>query len=177
MRALRRGLSPQEVELLSQALCVRVQHTAAYRAARTVLLYWPVQGEISPLGLLAVGGKRFYLPRIEAPGEMTARLYTGAGGMERGAYGIPAPRANAPAVDASQLELAIVPGVAFTDAMERLGQGGGYYDRFLARTRAYRMGVAYDFQRVVRVPQHGCDARMDILITPTKILGGNNDGR
>lgn len=177
MRALRRDLSPQEVEQLSQALCARIRHTAAYQAARTVLLYWPVQGEISPLALLSGDAKRFYLPRIEAPGEMTARLYTGAGGLERGAYGIPAPRADAPVIDASQLELAIVPGVAFTDAMERLGQGGGYYDRFLTRTRAYRMGVAYDFQRVMRVPQHACDARMDILITPTKTLGGNNNGR
>lgn len=176
MRSLRRKLSAEEIDLLSDALCVRVRRTAAYQAARTVMLYWPAKGEISPLPLLTDSGKRFYLPRVEAPGEMSARLYTGRDGLEKGAYGIPAPRADAPETDASQLELVIVPGVAFTRAMERIGQGGGYYDRFLARTDACRMAVAYDFQMVKRVPQHGRDARMDILITPTKTLGGNNDG-
>lgn len=176
MRSLRRSLSAEEIRLLSDALCARVRRTAAYQAARTVLLYWPVQDEISPLPLLADGGKQFYLPRVEAPGEMSARLYTGRDALETGAYGIPAPRSDASEMCASQLELVIVPGTAFTCALERIGQGGGYYDRFLARTDACRMAVAYDFQVIKRVPQHSRDARMDILITPTKTLGGNNDG-
>ena len=71
----------------------------------------------------------------------------------------------------------LVPGVAFSRTMARVGQGGGYYDRFLARTDALRAGLLYDFQLLERVPQHEGDARMDILITPTKTSGGNEHGQ
>ena len=177
MRALRRALDAQEVEMLSQALCARIRATAAYRQSRSVLLYWPAGGEISPLALLEDAQKRFYLPRVEAPGEMSARLYGGKDALVKDAYGILTPGPDAPQMAAAQLDLVIVPGLAFTGAMERVGQGGGYYDRFLSRTDAKRMGVAYDFQIIPRVPQHDRDARMNILITPTKTLGGNDDGQ
>lgn len=170
MRALRRALDAQEVEMLSQALCARIRATAAYRQSRSVLLYWPVGGEISPLALLEDAQKRFYLPRVEAPGEMSARLYGGKDALVKGAYGILAPGPDAPRLAAAQLELVIVPGLAFTGAMERVGQGGGYYDRFLPLSRALRVGVCPEFALLDRVPVRAHDQRMDAVVTPSATL-------
>ena len=175
MRNRRRALAPEDVKALSQALCARIRQCAAYQNAKNVMLYWPIRGEISPLALLA-DGKCFCLPRVEGPGRMTARLFTGEADLECDAMGIAAPKETAQIVDPAQIDLVIVPGVAFTAAMERVGQGGGYYDRFLPGTQACRMGVAYDFQMQNRVVQQAHDARMDIVITPTKTWGGYKHG-
>lgn len=177
MRLRRKALHADEIEALSRAMCARVRHCEAYQRARTVMIYWPTKGEISPLYLLEDAQKRFCLPKIEGPGRMTARLYEGKDCLEAGAYGILSPQESAKVIVPESLDLILVPGVAFTARMERIGQGGGYYDRFLPRTRALRMGVAYDFQMRNRVPQYEYDARMDILITPTKILGGHDHGQ
>lgn len=168
MRLRRKALREEEIEALSRAMCARIRQCKAYQNARTVMIYWPAKGEISPLFLLEDVQKRFCLPRVEGPGQMTARLYEGKNCLEAGAYGILSPKERAPVIAPEQIDLIIVPGVAFTPRMERIGQGGGYYDRFLQKTHALRMGAAYDFQMRNRVPQHECDARMDILITPTR---------
>lgn len=177
MRTRRKALREDEIEALSRAMCARIRRCKAYQCAHTVMIYWPAKGEISLLFLLEDEQKRFCLPRVEGPGRMTARLYEGKASLEAGAYGILSPKESAQVIAPDALDLILVPGVAFTPRMERIGQGGGYYDRFLPRTRALRMGAAYDFQMRNRVPQHECDARMDILITPTKILGGHDHGQ
>lgn len=177
MRMRRRALSYEEAQALSQALCARVRTMAAYRHARTILLYWATDGEISPLSLLKDTEKCFYLPRVEARGNMSARLYTGKDCLETGKYGIAAPCAQSRRIMPTHIDLVLVPGIAFSDTLERIGQGGGYYDRFLEKTRAVRVGILYDFQLLKCVPQHPLDARMHILITPTQTIGGNRHGQ
>ena len=177
LRALRRALAAQETQVLSRALCARVRALPAYQKAQTVMLYYAMRGEIDPMALTREGQKRFCLPRAEAGGGMSVRLYENGDGLEKDALGIPAPRADAPEIAADEIDLVLVPGVAFSRTMARVGQGGGYYDRFLARTDALRAGLLYDFQLLERVPQHEGDARMDILITPTKTSGGNEHGQ
>ena len=63
-----------------------------------------------------------------------------------------------------------MPGTAFDAQGGRLGQGGGYYDRFLARTRALRAGVCHDFALTARVPQQAHDARMDCILSPGGVI-------
>ncbi|MEW6722772.1 MAG: 5-formyltetrahydrofolate cyclo-ligase, partial [Candidatus Micrarchaeota archaeon] len=61
-------------------------------------------------------------------------------------------------------------GVAFGLCMHRLGYGKGYYDRFLSRSFAYRIGVCFDFQVEERLPRHDDDERMDEIITEKRII-------
>lgn len=72
----------------------------------------------------------------------------------------------------------LVPGLAFDESGARLGRGGGFYDRFIAgldRTRAAAVGVAFDAQIVPDLPMLDHDARLDAVVTPTRIVGPHAD--
>ena len=68
------------------------------------------------------------------------------------------------------LDLILVPGTAFDRAGGRVGQGGGYYDRFLPGTQALRMGVCHHFALQSSVPMSTHDQSMDIIITPQETV-------
>ena len=86
--------------------------------------------------------------------------------LAKGAYGILEPGADCPRVEPEEIDLILVPGTAFDVRGHRIGQGGGYYDRYLNRTRAVRVGVCHDFALLSAVPSEAHDARMDIVVTP-----------
>lgn len=89
-----------------------------------------------------------------------------------GVYGLPEPRHELPAVNASDLDLIIVPGVVFSEHGERIGRGAGYYDRYLAKAPGVlRVAFAYDFQVIPGViPQEPWDARMDWIVTDRRVI-------
>jgi 5-formyltetrahydrofolate cyclo-ligase len=66
----------------------------------------------------------------------------------------------------AQLDLIVVPGLAFTAEGNRLGRGAGFYDRFLAGIPAntVKVGVCFEFQRVSEVPQESHDVKMDAVV-------------
>ncbi len=90
------------------------------------------------------------------------------GALPQGAS-LPSPEAN---VDPSWPDVVIAPGLAFTAARERLGQGGGWYDRFLADARADRtvIGVCFIEQIVDALPTEPHDISMDIVVTDRGVL-------
>ena len=67
----------------------------------------------------------------------------------------------------------LVPGTAFDVRGGRLGQGGGYYDRFLPRTRAYRIGVCHDFSLLERLPLQAHDQNMDAVVRPSGLIAAH----
>ncbi len=92
-----------------------------------------------------------------------------------GAYGIPE-ASHAEVITARELDVVFVPLLGFDDALARLGQGGGYYDSTFQFRRARRhwrrpllVGIAFDEQRVDRLPVERWDLRLDLIVTPTKV--------
>jgi 5-formyltetrahydrofolate cyclo-ligase len=87
--------------------------------------------------------------------------------MHRGQFNIPEPTTES---YKEPIDLIILPGVGFDKHGNRLGQGGGYYDRFLAigHKQSVLVAVAYDFQLVEKVPTNRRDKKMDYIILPTK---------
>ena len=83
----------------------------------------------------------------------------------------PSPKCNE--VNINQLDLVIVPGVAFDRFGGRLGRGSGYYDRFLKNLKAIFYGVCFKQQVVDKTPQDSHDAKMDIIMTPDGKLNLN----
>jgi 5-formyltetrahydrofolate cyclo-ligase len=69
-----------------------------------------------------------------------------------------------------ELDLIIVPGVAFDLAGRRIGRGGGFYDRLLPQYRAVRAGICFDFQCLETIPAEEHDIQMDLLVTERQIL-------
>lgn len=183
MRARRRALSADEQRRASQAVYERVLAFAPYGGARGVMAYMACRGEIDLAPVIAdvlASGKTLLLPRCEAPGLMTVRRVTDLSQLAAGAYGLMEPAEDCAVFPPEEIDLIFVPGTAFDASGGRIGQGGGYYDRFLARTKALRAGVCHDFALARRVPAQAHDMRMDCIITPGGTLraGGNtNDHR
>ena len=130
----------------------------------TILAYWPLPDEVDIRPLLdhlVAEGKTVLLPRVTGDDSMELRRYTSREDLQEGAFHIMEPTGPLFADD-QQIQLALVPGMAFDAAGHRLGRGKGYYDRFLApRPHIYKIGVCFPFQRVGTVPVDDHDVVMD----------------
>jgi len=168
-------ISPSERELASAAACAILRSQEVWQSAGSVLFYSVLSGELdlSPLmAEAACGGKVVALPKYD-PAMACYTPYR----IERpevelvpGAFGILEPLAEAPALALKQLDLALVPGLAFDCGGRRLGRGKGHYDRLLAAVTGVRCGVAFDQQIVVNVPVEPHDILMNFILTPTRWL-------
>lgn len=173
MRAMRRGLAQEAQWAASQAVFERIAAYEPYRQAQTVMAYAAVRGELSLETVIAdvlAGGKALLLPRCEAPGIMTARRIRSMDDLAAGTYGLMEPKESCEISDPKEIDLIFVPGVAFDRRGHRLGQGGGYYDRFLKESGARRVGVCHDLALLESVPFDRHDIGMDDVITPGGIF-------
>lgn len=173
LRARRAALDTARRQADAEAVCARVLALPVYRHARVVMAYAAVRGELDVAGVLEdvlASGRVLAMPRCEGPGRMRAYAVENRGRLAPGTFGIQEPDGSCPAVKAGEIGLILVPGTAFDRAGNRLGQGGGYYDRFLAGTRAVRVGICHDFALLDRVPCAAHDVRMDAVLTPSFTL-------
>lgn len=173
MRAERAARSDEERARDARAVARQILALEAYRRARTVMAYAAVRGEIALDDVIAdalAGGKALALPLCVGPGRMQARRVTALGQLRPGRYGIPEPDGTCPPLEPGEIDVILVPGVAFDRRGGRVGQGGGYYDRFLPETRALRVGVCADFALMEAVPTRAHDQRMDVIVTPRKTI-------
>lgn len=168
MRALPPMMRAQEEDLVNAAIL----SGPAWAGARAVLLYRakPPELSVTSLGNGALrDGKRVVFPRVE-PGGLVLREVASWDDLEVGAYGIHEPKAGCPVVSPADIDVAIVPGVAFTRAGDRLGQGGGFYDRLLPTIGGVSVGVAFDCQLVDVLPVEAHDRPVDEVVWPAMAL-------
>ena len=147
----------------SVQLWSKVADLDEYQRAASVMAFVSFGGEpdTDPLfARLAVEGKRLLLPRVEASGIVVA---DGASPLVASNFGVQEP--TGPAVDLGEIDLVIVPGLAFTAAGDRLGYGLGYYDRFLPTISAASVGVCFDDQLIDELPLTARDAPVDTVIS------------
>lgn len=173
MRAARKSLSKEEQQAASRAVCAKILSSAAYREAKCVMAYIACRGELDVTPVIEsalAAGKTLALPRCEEGGTLTARKTDSLAALAPGAYGIKTPGEGAEIMPPEAIDLILVPGTAFDREGYRLGQGGGYYDRFLKKTNAVLCGVCHDMALLERVPRQDHDARMDAVITPGGLI-------
>ena len=164
IKQLTLSLDAQESLRQAEKVMRHIGSIIAQRAPQTVALFAPLADEI-PVGELANSiGCRVVLPRVKGE-EMEFYDYSAAD-MAVGAFGISEPQGEK-AVAAEEIDLMIVPGVAFTASGDRLGRGKGYYDRYLSREgfRAYCVGVCYEHQLLAELPVEPHDRRMDEVVS------------
>ena len=157
----------------SARLCAAITESAAWRSARTIAIFAPLPREPDVELLWMHGdGKKFACPRV-TEGRLdlfrVASLYE----LAPGAFGVREPVAKIEhAVAPETLDLILVPGVAFTRSGERLGRGGGFYDRLLASLPSHtcRIGVCFDAQILPELPVETHDQRVDFLATESGLL-------
>ncbi len=173
MRARRRSLSAAEQRRNARLLAGHVARLPQFRAARRVALYWAADGEIDVAPVMRLcwqRRKRVYLPRLAGREMHFAELKRGKRTIHN-RYGIPEPDLSAAAEKADALDLILAPLVAFTPAGDRLGMGGGFYDRALGSARGWVVGVAHSCQCVEALPQESWDLRMAGVITEKGPVG------
>lgn len=153
----------------SQLILEQLERMQCFADAKTVLLYYPVQNEVDVLPLVKryKHEKTLLFPVSHRRG-MTVHPYAGNANMHRGKFGIPEP--TTPAYT-GEIDLVIVPAVAYDEKGYRLGRGGGYYDRFIKKlTHTVLIGVGYDFQLVESVPALRHDQRVHRIILPSQTI-------
>ena len=157
-------LSSSEKKSISSQIFSAIAELQEVRQASVVALFAslpdePQTGEI--IEQLAQS-KRIVLPRIEGE-EM--KFYDISEGLREGAFSIMEPIATTP-VEPSEIDVMIVPGVAFTSDGARLGRGKGFYDKYLSLNgfRAYTIGVCYPCQIVENIPTEEHDRSLDRVV-------------
>ena len=177
LRARRRQTDRAARRAASAALARAVSILPAFQRARRVAAYWPTDGEIDPLPALLrayVIGKACYLPLLcpLRDGHLLFAPWWPGAPLRRNRFGIPEPTApRREWLKPGMLDLALLPLVGFDVAGNRLGMGGGNYDRsyaFMARSawrRPRLIGVGFESQRVDDLPQRAWDIRLDAVLT------------
>ncbi len=154
---------PGEASVLRQLL----DNVPQVRWARVIMAYCALPDEVSLEPLFSkwlAEGKRIVLPRVTGDTTMELCSYLGADQLQPGAFGIMEPT-GALFTDCDQIDVAVVPGMAFDRDGHRLGRGKGYYDRFLPQLpQAYKIGICFRSQLLDGVPTSNHDIIMDCIV-------------
>jgi len=176
MRARLAKLSATDVRAKSAAIWERLSVLGEFASATMLLVYVSTGNEVDTHGLirqLLAMGRHVCVPRFEPATQryVASELRDFDADLAAGKFGILEPRREAirPAA-ADQIGAAVVPGLAFDETGHRLGRGKGYFDRLLQEVRGTRIAMAFDFQLLSEVPAEAHDARMDFVVTETRVI-------
>ncbi len=176
----RRALSPAERITAAQGLRRSLEQLPEYLTDARVAGYWASQGEL-PLNLaiapLAARGQQFLLPVIGAGKLLRFAPWQSGDDILPNGYGIPEPAAPTDLFEPFQLDLVLVPLLGFDRRGNRLGYGGGYYDRSFAflneqvrPTEPLLVGIAYALQELPEVDEEDWDVPLDFVATERELI-------
>jgi len=170
----RNSLSPSDRVLRDARIALNLESLECFQKARHILFFWSVKGETDTHTLVErhIDKKQLYLPVTRGKSHMQAIPIQKPLRLKNGHEGIPEPTEHDPnSVFDHQLELVVVPGVAFDPKGNRLGMGKGYYDRYLVSVpQVIRVALAYEEQVLDHVPKEPYDVPMDWIVTDRWIL-------
>lgn len=159
----------------SASIFEQLTRLPVFHTAQTIFVYYSMPEEVQTVSFIRewADRKRFILPVVKGD-ELELRLYTGEENLHQvPPYGIWEP--DGPLLDDwKEVDLSIVPGVAFDLSLQRMGHGKGYYDRTLAQMNSYHIGVCFESQLVEHVPTEKHDLAMDAVITEKQVLYQKN---
>ena len=174
--AAMRAMSAEAWKEASRLVCERVLDLPEVTAAKVLMAYVSLAREIDPgdVGMTQLeNGRSLVVPRCDwAESTLCAvevREWNQEGwGVGRGGVAEPTGQTRAP----REIDVILVPGMAFDVEGGRLGRGGGFYDRFLVHPdfRGCTIGLAADEQIVARVPMEEWDQRVSVVVTPTRTI-------
>ncbi|MGI6227111.1 MAG: 5-formyltetrahydrofolate cyclo-ligase [Peptococcales bacterium] len=177
--ALRDSLSRAEIAAGSRKIGAQLRRLPFYRKEDlTIMFFLSFRSEVETRGMVEdnlARGNRVLVPKSEPVGRrlIPSQLLDLEKDLAPGFYGIPEPGPGAlRPVEPQEIDLLIVPGVAFDLRGNRLGYGGGYYDRFFERLRPEvpLVALAFELQLVPRVPVDPWDRPMDWIVTEKRAI-------
>ena len=171
-RAIRKGLGVEQRAQASAAICERIASWTLFQQSQTILTYMPIKSEADLTLLLErFPQKRWVLPRIlpEENHRMDFHRYDAARLIQH-PFGMMEPAPDAPLIAAEEIQLTLVPGLAYDRCGYRLGYGGGYYDRFLARFRGVSAGIVFRDLLLESIPHGEYDMPVQWIVTEQDVV-------
>lgn len=171
-----RSFSPEERQILSDAIWAQVRNLACYKQAKRIFCFASMENEVQTLDFIQNSlkeGKEVSLPLVMNRGVMEAVRVRGLSDLAPGDFGIlTAKIGRRVLIPPETIDCAIVPGVAFSRGGARLGYGGGYYDRFLNEKapQACRIAATFACQIMEDIPVEAHDVRMHRIVTEKEAI-------
>lgn len=166
IREQKRAMTPEEIEARSAKLGELFVNSEAYRSAKTIYGYLPYNQEVRTVPMLEQAlrdGKRVAVPKCYGD-EMRFIFMEDLGAVEKGYAGIPEPIADDPIAD-DETALVLMPGMAFDPQGHRIGYGGGFYDKFLAKEPNHpTLALCYEFQMLPHLETEEYDIPVDTVL-------------
>ncbi len=166
IREKKRAMTPEQIEEKSRALGALFAASEAYRQAKTIYGYLPYNQEVRTVAMLEralADGKRVAVPKCYGD-EMRFIYMDDLSKVEKGYAGIPEPIADEPIAD-DETALVLMPGLAFDPQGHRIGYGGGFYDKFLAKEPDHpTLALCYDFQMLPHLDTEEFDIPVDTVL-------------
>ena len=167
IRLLKEQFSSEELTAMSETTIQKLKCSLRFQSATAVMLYYSLPDEVDTHHFIneIATEKNVVLPVVVDNEHIELRMFHNAGEMKYGAYDIMEPTGEV--FDRyEEIDVAVIPGMAFDDNCHRLGRGKGYYDRFLKKIPdAYKIGICFNFQKVENVPSSEYDVNMDEVIS------------
>jgi 5-formyltetrahydrofolate cyclo-ligase len=176
----RRALKPAQRIAAAQGLRRSLEQLPEYLTDARVAGYWASHGEL-PLNLvippLATRGQQFLLPVIGPKHRLRFAAWQAGDDVQPNRYGIPEPVEPKELLEPFQLDLVLLPLLAFDRQGNRLGTGGGYYDRGFAflreqvrPTEPLLVGIGYAFQELPQIDAEAWDVPLDYIATDLELI-------
>ncbi|RLA09869.1 MAG: 5-formyltetrahydrofolate cyclo-ligase [Gammaproteobacteria bacterium] len=173
-RELRSKLNREQLDKAAAAVCDRICALVEYQQAQKIAVYFAVNGEIGLTPLIdqaLAQRKQIYLPNLDQKA-LRFSPYDHAQKMRINRFKLPEPDvADDEMLEAGELDLVLVPLVVFDSDRNRIGMGGGFYDRSFAfrkepdSHRPQLIGVAHELQKVAQLVPEDWDVRLDMVVT------------
>lgn len=166
-------IEPKDALLYSTQITEKLIALDCVKNSKSIMAYYSYKNEPNLLSFIRKCidlGKCVSLPYIAGEGEMLAVNFNYDSALKSNVYGIPEPVLTNDSEE-EEPDVIIVPGIAFDMNLNRIGFGGGYYDRFLENKRAVKIGACFDCQLVESIETEAYDIPMDIIVTEKRILG------
>ena len=168
-------LDAVEKEEKDRKILDRFYDSNYYREAKNIFIYISYDSEINTKGIIKkalMDNKKIYVPRTEFKTRlMDAVEITSLNNLIESEYGILEPSVEEPHIDPNEIDLIVVPGVAFDRNGGRMGYGAGFYDRYFKKIskdnvkKVIKLALAYDFQILEKIPMNEQDVPVNYIIT------------
>lgn len=187
LRETRRALSDKQQQQAAAGLLEQLQTLDAFSQSQRIALYLPNDGEIDPSAVIdwcAARGRQSYLPVVQQIDGVNFLKFAPVdrhSAFSNNRFGIAEPVVSADAlIEADELDLVLLPLVGFDESGNRIGMGGGFYDRtfaFLAekttqeatRRKPLLIGIAHEIQKVLRIDAESWDVPLSTVVTANQV--------
>lgn len=172
MRERRKALPPSLHAEKSKAIRLRLESTQEFKKAKYILVYISTNDEVNTHEFVKdclERGNKVFVPKVEKEG---LEIYSikDWNKLKPGNFGILEPFEIPDKTHPSEMDLILVPGLAFDKKGHRVGYGGGFYDKLLKLTKGIKIGLAFEEQIVDKIPAEEHDVALDLIVTDKQTI-------